>query len=221
MTAIVRVWDAPTRLFHWALVACFISLIVSGQMGGGAMVWHFRFGYCILTLLLFRLVWGFQGGYWSRFQSFFYRPRQILSYLKGHAEPRQLVGHNPLGALSVFTMLAFLLAQVASGLMSDDEISAAGPLTRFVSSIWVGNATFYHKEIGKLGLLVLVVAHLCAIAFYFLRRRENLVRPMLTGDKTLSFTAQSASDTAADRGKALVVLVVCAAVVATTVTYLG
>lgn len=118
-------------------------------------------------------------------------------------------------------MLAFLLAQVASGLMSDDEISAAGPLTRFVSSIWVGNATFYHKEIGKLGLLVLVVAHLCAIAFYFLRRRENLVRPMLTGDKALSFTAQSASDTAADRGKALVVLVVCAAVVATTVTYLG
>lgn len=221
MTAIVRIWDAPTRLFHWALVVCFIGLIVSGQMGGAAMVWHFRLGYCILTLLLFRLVWGFHGGYWSRFTSFFYWPRQILSYLKGHGEPQQQVGHNPLGALSVFAMLIFLAFQVASGLMSDDEISAAGPLTRFVSSVWVSNATFYHKEIGKLGLLFLVVTHLCAIAFYFLRSRENLIRPMVTGDKTLSFPAPSASDTPSDRFRALIVLVVCAALVTGGMTWLG
>lgn len=185
------------------------------------MVWHFRFGYGVLTLLLFRLVWGFHGGYWSRFSSFIYWPKQILLYLRGSGEPQQHVGHNPLGALSVFAMLAFLALQVSSGLMSDDEISAAGPLTRFVSAEWVGSATYYHKAIGKLMLLFLVALHLGAIAFYYFRNHENLVRPMLTGDKTLTFPVPSSSDTSADRLKAAVILLVCGAIVGGTVTWLG
>ncbi len=221
MTMIVRVWDAPTRLFHWSLATCFIGLIVSGQIGGAAMVWHFRFGYGVLTLLLFRLVWGFQGGYWSRFTTFTYWPGQLLRYLRGQGEPQQHVGHNPLGALSVFAMLAFLALQVTSGLMSDDEIAAAGPLTRFVSAEWVSNATYFHKEIGKLVLIFLVVLHLCAISYYFLRNRENLVRPMLTGDKTLTFSTTSASDTPTDRLKAVVIFLVCGGFVASALTWLG
>jgi cytochrome b len=221
MTVIVRVWDAPTRLFHWSLAMCFIGLIVSGQIGGAAMVWHFRFGYGVLTLLLFRLVWGFQGGYWSRFATFTYWPSQILGYLRGKADPQQHVGHNPLGALSVFAMLALLALQVTSGLMSDDEISAAGPLTRFVSAEWVTSATYYHKEIGKLMLILLVTVHLCAICFYFLRKRENLLRPMLTGDKTLTFSTTSASDTPIDRLKATVIFLICGGVVASALTWLG
>ncbi len=221
MTEIVRVWDAPTRLFHWALVTCFAGLVVSSQIGGAAMVWHFRFGYGVLTLLLFRLVWGFQGGYWSRFATFIYAPIQIWRYLRGNGAPNQQVGHNPLGALSVFAMLALLAFQVVSGLMSDDEIAAAGPLTRFVSSEWVSYATYYHKEIGKLALLVLVALHLGAIGFYFFKSGENLVRPMLHGDKTLAFTANSASDTLADRLRAAAIFLVCALLVAGTVTWLG
>ena len=221
MTVIVRVWDAPTRLFHWALVACFLALVISGQVGGGAMVWHFRFGYGVLTLILFRLVWGFHGGHWSRFATFLYRPHQIYRYLLGHSEPEQQVGHNPLGALSVFAMLAFLAFQVASGLMSDDEIAASGPLTRFVSTYWVESATFYHKEIGKLTLLLLAVLHLSAIAFYFFRKHENLIKPMVLGDKSLSFAAQSASDTSADRRKAGLIFLACGAVVASAVMWLG
>lgn len=221
MADIVRVWDAPTRLFHWSLAACFVGLVVSGPMGGAAMAWHFRFGYGVLTLLLFRLVWGFQGGYWSRFSSFCYWPGQILLCVRGSGEPQQHVGHNPLGALSVLAMLAFLTLQVASGLMSDDEISAAGPMTRFVSAIWVSNATYYHKEIGKLMLILLVALHLGAIGFYFFRHHENLVRPMLTGNKTLNFTVRSSSDTATDRLKAAVILLVCGGAVAATVTWLG
>lgn len=221
MSVIVRVWDAPTRLFHWALVACFVGLVVSGQFGGGAMVWHFRFGYGVLALLIFRLIWGFQGGYWSRFATFVYTPRQVLRYLEGHDEPNQHVGHNPLGALSVFAMLAFLALQVASGLMSDDEISAAGPLTRLVSSQWVNYATYYHKEIGKLVLILLVSLHLGAIAYYLLAKRENLISPMVLGDKSLSFAAQKTSDTVANRIKAAVILLICAMLVAGTVTWLG
>lgn len=221
MTVIVRVWDAPTRLFHWALATCFIGLVISGQMGGGAMVWHFRFGYGVLTLLLFRLVWGFHGGYWSRFATFFYWPRQIYRYLRGNGDPEQQVGHNPLGSISVFAMLGFMAFQVASGLMSDDDIAATGPLVRFVSAGWVNNATFYHKEIGKLMLLILVAMHLCAIAFYFFRKHENLVKPMVLGDKTLSFAAKSASDTAADRRKAGVIFLICVVLVASVVLWLG
>lgn len=221
MTKIVRVWDAPTRLFHWSLAACFAGLLISSQIGGQAMVWHFRFGYGVLTLLLFRLAWGFQGGHWSRFASFFYTPLQIWRYLRGQDKPHQHVGHNPLGALSVFAMLAILGLQVLSGLMSDDEIAATGPLTRFVSSEWVSYATYYHKELGKLMLLVLVALHLGAIGFYFFRKRENLVRPMLKGDKTLAFKANSASDTPSDRLRAAVIFLVCAVLVAGTVTWIG
>lgn len=220
MTSIVRVWDAPTRLFHWSLATCFIGLIVSGQIGGSAMVWHFRFGYGVLTLLLFRLVWGFQGGYWSRFATFTYWPSQIVRYLRGQGEPQHHVGHNPLGALSVFAMLAFLALQVTSGLMSDDEIAATGPLTRFVSSEWVSSATYFHKEVGRVVLISLVVLHLCAISYYFLRNRENLVHPMLTGDKTISFSTPSASDTPTDRLKAAAIFLVCGGVVASALTWL-
>ena len=46
----IRVWDLPTRLFHWALVLCVLGLVVTGNVGGDGMVWHFRFGYTVLSL---------------------------------------------------------------------------------------------------------------------------------------------------------------------------
>lgn len=221
MTVTVRVWDAPTRLFHWALVVCFVCLVVTAQVGGAAMDWHFRFGYCVLALLFFRLVWGLAGGYWSRFSSFLYSPGQIIRYMKGQGDADHAVGHNPMGAMSVFALLGFLALQVGSGLFSDDEIAAAGPLTRFVSSTWVANATFYHKEVGKVVLLALVALHLLAIGFYFFRKHENLVRAMITGDKTLDFAAQSANDQTSDRLKALLIITVCAVLVGGLVIWIG
>lgn len=220
MHVIVRIWDAPTRLFHWLLVICFTGLLITANLGGSAMVWHFRLGYTVFSLLLFRFFWGFLGGYWSRFATFLYSPSAMLHYVKGHSEPQQSVGHNPLGALSVFALLAFLSFQVASGLMSDDEISAAGPLTRFVSGDWVTFATFYHKEIGKLVLLFLVAAHLTAIGYYFFSKKDNLVSPMLKGDKTLSFNVPKSSDTSSDRAKAAFIFIVCAAFVTGLVSFL-
>jgi len=195
----VRVWDLPTRVFHWALVACVVGLLITAQVGGAAMQWHFRLGYSVLCLLLFRFIWGVIGGHWSRFGSFVHGPRTLLDYLRGRLTQRMDIGHNPLGALSVLAMLGFLLMQVSSGLMSDDEISAAGPLTRWVSSEWVGWATFYHRNIGKWVLLTLVALHLCAIAFYGVAKHENLVRPMLTGNKMLTEAYPSSNDGARQR----------------------
>lgn len=214
---LVRVWDAPTRLFHWALVMAIVGLVVSSQLGGAAMVWHFRFGYGVLTLLMFRFVWGFWGGHWSRFTTFLAGPLAIWRYLRGQGQMHDDVGHNPLGALSVVAILMILALQVASGLMSDDEIANAGPLTRFVASIWVSNATFYHKNIGKFILLGLVVLHLAAIAFHIFHKRENLIKPMIKGDKALTFAAPNARDGRPDRRRAGLVFMVCLGLVGSTV----
>ena len=205
----VRVWDLPTRLFHWALAACVIGLVISGNVGGNAMIWHFRFGYAVISLLLFRIVWGLIGGRWSRFASFIYSPRSLLAYLRGNGHPHHSVGHNPLGSGSVFALLAFLIAQVTSGMMSDDEIAFAGPMTKFVSNATVSLATYYHKNVGKLVILVLVLLHLSAIAYYFFKKKENLVKPMVQGDKTLPANTPASQDNLQSRVVAAIVFALC------------
>jgi len=220
MAFVVRVWDLPTRCFHWTLALCVTGLLISGSLGGAAMEWHFRFGYGVATLLLFRVVWGFMGGYWSRFSSFFYAPKQVLRYLRGSFSSEEHTGHNPLGALSVYAMLFFLIFQVASGLMSDDEIAAAGPLVRHVSGHWVSYATFYHKQIGKIVLLVLISLHLGAIAFHFFAKHDNLVWPMLTGDRLQLHEAAASVDSAKQRWRAIFVFLVCSAAVASLIYWL-
>ena len=214
----VRVWDLPTRVFHWALLACVVGLVITGKIGGGTIDWHARLGYAVLTLLLFRLVWGFVGGRWSRFASFIYSPRSLMQYLKGRAHPDHLVGHNPLGAGSVFAMLLVLAAQISSGLISDDEISFTGPLNKWVSSADGLLATWYHKEVGQFLLLGLVALHVAAIVFYLRKKRENLIYPMIVGDKIVDHDATSARDDMGSRLLALGILVACALFVRWLVT---
>lgn len=210
----IRVWDLPTRLFHWLLAACVIGLVITGSVGGNWMNWHLRLGYAVLTLLLFRLVWGFIGGHWSRFATFLYAPSSVVAYLRGRARPEHSVGHSPLGALSVFALLLILAAQVGTGLMSDDEIAFFGPLVRFVSGDTVAMATGYHKNVGKFIVMALVLLHVAAILFYRLVKKQRLVHPMVVGDKQLALNAPSARDTGLTRVLALVVLGMCGAAVA-------
>jgi cytochrome b len=206
----VRIWDLPTRLFHWLLAACVIALVITGQLGGDAMVWHFRLGFTVLTLLLFRLLWGFVGGHWSRWAQLVLWPGQALAYLQGRSV-RVWVGHNPLGSWSVLLMLAVLLLQVGTGLVSDDEIANAGPLTSLVSGTTVALATAWHKGPGKLLLLVLVLAHVIAIVWYKLRKAQPLVAAMLQGDKTVPDGVPASRDNMLQRAWALVLLLLCAA----------
>jgi cytochrome b len=207
-----RIWDLPTRIFHWILSLLIVGLVVSGNIGGNAMVWHFRFGYGVFSLLLFRIFWGLIGGHWSRFSSFLYAPSTVLAYLRGAYRPEYNAGHSPLGALSVFALLIFLIAQVAAGLLSDDEIAFAGPLTGFVSSDTVRLATSYHTEIGKLILIGLVVTHVVAIFFYRLKRKDDLIRPMICGDKEVpaALAIQGSRDDASSRVLAAIIFAACA-----------
>lgn len=208
----LRVWDLPTRVFHWLLAACVIGSIVSAKVGGNAMTWHFRFGYVIFSLLLFRILWGFVGGHWSRFASFAPRPGAALRYLQGR--PREgdwpQVGHNPLGALSVFAMLVFLCAQVEAGLFADDEISNTGPLYKFVSGSTSQLLTTYHKAIGQWVLIVLIVSHVAAIAWYAVRKRQNLTRAMITGDQAMNAALPTSRDSASSRLLAAALIAACA-----------
>lgn len=209
--AAVRVWDLPTRLFHWTLAAAVIGSVVTSKIGGNATVWHFRLGYLVLGLLAFRLAWGLVGGRWSRFASFVYAPRAVLRYLRGQPRPDDHfeVGHNPLGSLSVFGLLAVLGLQVASGLVADDEIANTGPLNRFVSSSTASQATGYHENIGQYLLYVLVALHVAAIVYHLKRKRVNLVGPMLHGDKLLPAGVPASADGAAQRLVAVALAVAC------------
>lgn len=210
MARTVRVWDLPTRICHWALAACIPASVVSGYIGGAQIEWHARFGYAAVALLLFRLAWGFLGGHWSRFRRFAYSPRRTLAYLRGQGQPDDRVGHNPLGALSVFAMLLVLLAQVATGLLSSDGISFSGPLNAWVSDATARAAVWYHKQVGQWVVVALVVVHVAAVLYYLHRKQDNLIRPMVTGDKQLEHAAVSSRDDALSRGVALALFAACA-----------
>lgn len=203
-----RIWDLPTRLFHWALVVCVVGLVVSGNIGGSAMVWHFRFGQAVMSLLLFRLIWGLIGGRWSRFVAFDLRPQAILDDLRGRLDVGRRIGHSPLGALAVLAFVLVLAAQVASGLISDDEIAFAGPLSHLVTSASVSAASAYHKQVGKLLLIGLVVLHLLAIVWHTFKG-HGILGAMVHGDKPLEQAEAPARDDAVSRLLALVLLLGC------------
>lgn len=203
-----RIWDLPLRLFHWLLVLAVVGLVITAEIGADWLVWHFRLGYLVLALLFFRVIWGFVGGYWSRFRQFIFSPSTIVAYLKGQDQAHYHAGHNPLGSLSVVALLVFLIFQVSSGLFTDDEISFFGPLVQFVSMDWVEKLSDYHKEVGKTILIILVVLHVLAILYYKHKKRINLITPMITGDKDLPQVLPSSKDNGLTRLLALVVFAV-------------
>lgn len=176
------VWDLPLRLFHWSLVLSVIGAFVTIKVGGGWMAWHMRFGYVILTLLLFRLVWGFIGGRHARFADFIVSPGTLLRYLRGRPGQAVSPGHNPLGSLSVIAMIVLFLTQATLGLFSNDDIFTEGPLAHLISKEASDAATGLHK-LGENLLLALVAVHLAAIAFYRFARGQRLVRAMISGGK--------------------------------------
>lgn len=208
--AAVRVWDLPTRIFHWLLATFVLALVITGHVGGAVMDWHMRIGLMVLALLVFRLIWGLIGGRWSRFAAFIYAPATLLRYLRGQHSPSEHfeVGHNPLGSLSVFGLLLLLLVQVATGLVADDEVATTGPLNKYVANAKALAATAWHTGAGQWILIAMVVLHVAAIIVYK-RRGVSLVKPMLVGDKHLLGDVPHSRDTWATRLLALVLALLC------------
>ena len=207
----VLVWDLPLRLFHWLLVVLVVVSFVSAKIGGNAMQVHLLSGYTVLTLVLFRILWGFLGSTHSRFASFVRGPAAVIAYLRGLPAQKSapILGHNPAGAWSVVLMLAVLLAQAATGLFANDDIATEGPLAKLVSKALSDRITGMHYLNVKL-LFALIGLHLSAVVYYVFYKRDNLVKPMLSGFKD---GAAGADDIAQHQGKtwlAAVLLAACA-----------
>lgn len=175
----IRVWDLPTRIFHWALVLLIAAMIITGKIGGNLIDWHGRIGLALVALVTFRIVWGFAGSTYARFASFFPTPRRLRAYLRGEWSAP---GHNPLGALSVFGLLGLIVLQLTTGLIGNDDIAFRGPLFELVGKALSDRATGLHKLMTNL-LIALIVLHVAAIVFHARVKKDNLVKPMLTGWK--------------------------------------
>lgn len=181
----LKVWDLPIRTFHWSLpvliIACWWTSTESGDMN-----WHLRCGYAVLALLLFRLLWGVLGSTSARFSSFVASPRAVFAYISGmrRSTATHHIGHNPAGGWMVLALLGTLLLSAGSGLFANDDMMSSGPLAHYVSGHFSDLATALHEN-SFYFLLALVGLHLAAIVFYLLAKKENLLRPMLTGIKHL------------------------------------
>ena len=178
----VVLWDLPLRMFHWSLVVAVTVAIVTGELGGAWMPWHGRAGLVIVGLLVFRVLWGLVGSATSRFTQFAPTPARLVAYLRGRWRG---VGHNPLGALSVFALLGLLSLQAATGLLGNDDIAFAGPLNHLVDDATGARATGWHRLMAD-GLIALIALHLLAIAVHVVVKRHRLVRPMITGRHELA-----------------------------------
>lgn len=184
-TATLKVWDLPTRLFHWSLLAGIVACWWTSTENGD-MDWHMRCGYAVLALLLFRLVWGVLGSTTARFSNFVTAPRAVIRYFAGirKNDPMPHIGHNPAGGWMVLALLGTALFISGSGLFANDDMMSEGPLAHHVGERFSDLATALHEN-GFHFLLALVGLHLAAVAFYLLVKKENLVLPMLTGIKHL------------------------------------
>ncbi len=178
----VYVWDLPVRLVHWGLVVAVAVSWYSAEQGLSGWDVHRWSGYALLTLILFRLLWGLWGSETARFSDFLVGPRAVARYLRGwwHASPSR--GHNPIGGWAVVVLLLALLVQGVSGLFATDDILLTGPLAGWVSSDLQGRLSSLHTSLFNV-ITVLVALHVLAIAVYRLVRGERLVRAMVTGRK--------------------------------------
>jgi cytochrome b len=185
-SAKIRVWDLPVRLFHWALVILMTVSYVTGRAGGDWMKFHFWSGYAILTLILFRIAWGFVGSTTARFSNFVKGPAAIVTHLRellGRTGPYD-AGHNPMGGAMVVVLLFAVLAQAGTGLFSADTDTGlvTGPLATRIADAMVDKLTAFHHYWVNV-LLALVAAHVAAVLVYLVWKRHNLVRAMITGAK--------------------------------------
>jgi cytochrome b len=226
----VAAWDLPVRLFHWTLVAFIASAWVSYEfaedIGDSGLVWHRWNGLAILTLTVWRVLWGFAGSPTARFRSFVRSPMAAAGYARDlmGGRARQFLGHNPLGAWMVLALLAALVAQAALGLFAiDDSDLTGGPLQHLVPEDVSKLATRWHGRVFHYVLLPLIAVHATANALHQTVRREPLITAMITGRKPAAAYADGEGPGVPQRGnlRAFVCLLASAAIVACGVAAAG
>jgi cytochrome b len=176
----IQVWDVPLRIFHWSLLLAIAAAYVTAEFGGSDWAqWHGRIGAFVMSLIVFRVVWGFVGTTHARFVNFVPTPARLIAYWRGRWTGQ---GHSPLGALAVIALLLLVAAQIGTGVFSNDDVAFSGPLADRIGKDRSDALTGWHVDIFYV-LVGMIALHVSAIAFYWLGRGANLVRPMITGRK--------------------------------------
>lgn len=226
-TRLVPVWDLPTRLFHWIQALLFVALWITGTEG--PLDWHMWLGEALLAMLLFRIAWGFVGSRHSRFVDFVARRQAARKHLlevariarngpeeSDRVEPH--VGHTPLGGWMILALLALMTLQCVTGLFATDEIVTDGPLNHLVSGRAGRILTVIHSLAFNI-IMTLIVVHIAAAFFYLLRKRENLILPLVTGRVNLSEVAARHETPLAGMWRAALVFAIAIAVVRALISF--
>lgn len=211
----MRVWDLPVRLFHWLIVLLIPAAYIT--MKGGLPEVHLLIGYVLLALVLFRIVWGFVGSVTARFARFLASPAAAFGHLRRlfAREPDTQVGHNAAGGWMVLLMLVLLAVQTVTGLFARHRGGTEGPLAKYLDEATVKTVSFVHAVNFKV-IFAAAVLHVLVIGIYLLVKKQNLIRPMITGKKRLP--AATRAPRMASGLLALLVLIVTAAVAAALAT---
>lgn len=188
----VKVWDLPTRLFHWLLVAILIFQYASAEIFDNAIQWHFYSGYFCLGLILFRIVWGLVGSYYARFSQFIVTPQHAIAYMRAK-NTKHYLGHNPAGAYSVILLLSLVLTQAVTGLFISDDIFSNAPYYDVLPKAWEDAANFIHHR-GFNIILAAVALHIGAIAYYKIKHKQNLLSAMISGYKSVNHAPVSPNE---------------------------
>lgn len=180
----LKVWDLPVRLFHWTLLALVAFSWWTGARGGDSLALHERSGYAVLTLVAFRVLWGFAGSDTARFKAFVRGPHATFAYARSLIARRRgaYLGHNPLGGWMVLALLGSLLLQAGSGLFATDDVAFAGPFAHHISERASEIVTQVHKLNFDV-LLALIGLHAGAVLTHIAVRRDALLSAMLSGRK--------------------------------------
>lgn len=181
----VKIWDGWVRLVHWSIVILIPVSYLTARSHN--MDWHMRSGYALLTLVIFRMLWGLVGSEPARFVNFLRSPCVALAHLgrvKREPGPDRELGHNPAGGWMVLALLSLLLTQAVTGLFTDDQIFTRGPLAQQVSGAWSDRAGFIHiRLIYAIGIAIFL--HIAAIIWYRMSLGHDLVQAMMTGAKPM------------------------------------
>lgn len=216
---VVRAWGWPIRVVHWAMVLLLIALVVTAEIGGLAMDWHMRAGETMLGLVLFRIFWGFGGPANARFANFLRGPRAVASYARSlrHPPHESYPGHNPLGGWMVILLFLALLVQTGTGLFANDDVASEGPLARFVDEDLSSLLSSIHRSNAWI-VFTLAAIHVSAVLFYLFKMKENLITPMIVGNKRSSPGPASAKRQRSSSVRALLLAALAALIVWRIVT---
>ena len=209
MKQLVRVWDLPTRLFHWLLINGLVLMYLTAITG--KMRWHLYIGLFLFGLMIFRILWGFLGSQSARFKDFVKGQKEIKRYIKGQLCENEQPGHNPLSALMVIILMTLVSLQIISGLLASNlKARFSGQLLQLIPERIIPFAQKAHIVLFWV-LLGFSVIHIVGIVLHRLVKKQNLFTPMITGYKKIAGATPELKF--APRGLALVLSIATVAIV--------